>query len=167
MNLELSLKQTLKLTPQLLQSMQVLQMSTQELADYMEDLVQTNPAAELTEPAAQGDESEELWRRMQSLADADHQNRQYLSPDREELDPLARVGTDGGLDETLTLHLTRQLERSHAPTLVLRRPSSCVPAWTRTAISGTSCPTCPTPPVCPSAPWSRGWSCSRVWTRRG
>ena len=120
MNLELSLKQTLKLTPQLLQSMQVLQMSTQELADYLEDLVQTNPAAELTEPAAQNDESEELWRQMQSMADADHQNRQYLSPDREELDPLARVGTDGGLDETLALHLTRQLERSHASTLVLR-----------------------------------------------
>ena len=120
MNLELSLKQTLKLTPQLLQSMQVLQMSTQELSEYLEDLVQTNPAAELTEPAAQGDESEELWRRVQSMADADHQNRQYLSPDREELDPLARIGTDGGLDETLSLHLTRQLERSHASTLVLR-----------------------------------------------
>ena len=61
MNLELSLKQTLKLTPQMLQSMEVLQMSTQELADYIQDLVQTNPAAELTEPTAQGDESEELW----------------------------------------------------------------------------------------------------------
>lgn len=120
MNLELSLKQTLKLTPQMLQSMEVLQLSSLELADYIQELVQTNPAAELTEPAAQTDESEELWRRMQSLADADHQNRQYLSPDREELDPLLRVGTDGGLDETLTLHLTRQLERSHAPTLVLR-----------------------------------------------
>lgn len=95
MNLELSLKQTLKLTPQMLQSMEVLQMSTQELADYIQDLVQMNPAAELTEPAAQSDESEEMWRRLQSLADADHQNRQYLSPDREELDPLARVGTDG------------------------------------------------------------------------
>ena len=53
MNLELSLKQTLKLTPQMLQSMEVLQMSTQELADYIQDLVQMNPAAELTEPAAQ------------------------------------------------------------------------------------------------------------------
>ena len=70
MNLELSLKQTLKLTPQMLQSMEVLQMSTQELADYIQDLVQMNPAAELTEPAAQGDESEEMWRRLQSLADA-------------------------------------------------------------------------------------------------
>lgn len=120
MNLELSLKQTLKLTPQMLQSMEVLQMSTQELAEYIQELVQTNPAAELAEPAAQGDESEELWRRLQSLADADHQNRQYLSPDRDELDPLARVGTDGGLEDTLALHLTRQLERSHASTLVLR-----------------------------------------------
>ena len=45
MNLELSLKQTLKLTPQMLQSMEVLQMSTQELADYIQDLVQMNPAA--------------------------------------------------------------------------------------------------------------------------
>lgn len=43
MNLELSLKQTLKLTPQMLQSMEVLQMSTQELADYIQDLVQMTP----------------------------------------------------------------------------------------------------------------------------
>ena len=91
MNLELSLKQTLKLTPQMLQSMEVLQMSTQELADYIQDLVQMNPAAELTEPAAQSDESEEMWRRLQSLADADHQNRQYLSPDREELEDLSQA----------------------------------------------------------------------------
>lgn len=120
MNLELSLKQTLKLTPQMLQSMEILQMSTQELADYIQELVQSNPAAELTEPTPQSDETEELWRRMQSLAEFDHQNRQYVSSDREELDPLARVGTDGGLGETLALHLTRQLERSHTSTLVLR-----------------------------------------------
>ena len=120
MNLELSLKQTLKLSPQMLQSMEILQMSTLELNEYIQDLVQENPAAELSEPADQGDEGEELWRRLQSLADLDHQNRQYVTADRDELDPLARVGTDGGLEDTLLLHLTRQLERSKAPTIVLR-----------------------------------------------
>ena len=120
MNLELSLKQALKLSPQMLQSMEILQMSTLELNEYIQELVQENPAAELTEPADPGDEGEELWRRLQSLADLDHQNRQYVTADRDELDPLARVGTDGGLEDTLLLHLTRQLERSHASTLVLR-----------------------------------------------
>ena len=120
MNLELSLKQALKLSPQMLQSMEILQMSTLELSEYIQELVQENPAAELAEPADPGDESEELWRRVQSMADQDHQNRQYVTPDREELDPLARVGTEGGLEDTLLLHLTRQLERSRASTLVLR-----------------------------------------------
>ena len=120
MNLELSLKQTLKLSPQMLQSMEILQMSTLELNEYIQELVQENPAAELAEPPDPGDESEELWRRLQSLADLDHQNRQYVTADRDELDPLARVGTDGGLADTLLLHLTRQLERSHASTIVLR-----------------------------------------------
>ena len=120
MNLELSMKQTQKLSPQMLQSMEILQMGTLELGEYIQELAQENPAVELTEPAAPGDESEELWRRLQSLAELDHQNRQYVAADREELDPLARVGTDGGLGDTLLLHLTRQLERSRAPTLVLR-----------------------------------------------
>ena len=120
MNLELSLKQALKLSPQMLQSMEILQMSTLELSEYIQELVQENPAAELAEPADPGDESEELWRRVQSMADQDHQNRQYVTPDREELDPLARVGTEGELEDTLLLHLTRQLERSRASTLVLR-----------------------------------------------
>ena len=95
-------------------------MSTLELNEYIQELVQENPAAELAEPPDPGDESEELWRRLQSLADLDHQNRQYVTADRDELDPLARVGTDGGLADTLLLHLTRQLERSHASTIVLR-----------------------------------------------
>ena len=45
MNLELSLKQTLKLSPQMLQSMEILQMSTLELNEYIQELVQANPAA--------------------------------------------------------------------------------------------------------------------------
>lgn len=120
MKLEMTQKQELKLTPQMLQSMELLQMSAQELEAYLQELVQENPAAELSEPEERQDEGEELWRRMQSLADQDNQNRQYVAAEREELDPLARIGTDGGLEDTLLLHLSRQLERSQAPTLVLR-----------------------------------------------
>ena len=120
MKLEMTQKQELKLTPQMLQSMEILQMGTQELEAYLQELVQENPAAELSEPEERPDEGEELWRRMQSLADQDNQNRQYVAAEREELDPLARIGTDGGLEDTLLLHLSRQLERSQAPTLVLR-----------------------------------------------
>lgn len=120
MKLEMTQKQELKLTPQMLQSMELLQMSAQELEAYLQELVQENPAAELSEPEERQDEGEELWRRMQSLADQDNQNRQYVAAEREELDPLARIGTDGGLEDTLLLHLSRQLERSQAPTPVLR-----------------------------------------------
>ena len=115
MQLELSLKQSLKLNPQMLQSMEILQMSTVELNEYVQELVQENPAAELVEPSAPTDESEELWQRVQSMADCDFQNRQYITPDREELDPLARVGTDGGLAYTLARHLGHQLSRMDLP----------------------------------------------------
>ena len=156
MKLEMTQKQELKLTPQMLQSMEILQMSTQELEAYLQELVQENPAAELSEPEERPDEGEELWRRMQSLADQDNQNRQYVAAEREELDPLARIGTDGGLEDTLLLHLSRQLERSQAPTLVLREPNFWRPAWTRPGISGRRWKTWPRRPDCPPRCWRRG-----------
>lgn len=121
MKLEMTQKQELKLTPQMLQSMEILQMSTQELEAYLQELVQEKPrrrAVRAGERPGRGGGS--CGGRMQSLADQDNQNRQYVAAEREELDPLARVGTDGGLEDTLLLHLSRQLERSQAPTLVLR-----------------------------------------------
>ena len=93
---------------------------------------------------------------MQSLADQDNQNRQYVAAEREELDPLARIGTDGGLEDTLLLHLSRQLERSQAPTLVLREPNFWRPAWTRPGISGRRWKTWPRRPDCPPRCWRRG-----------
>lgn len=62
MKLEMTQKQELKLTPQMLQSMELLQMSAQELEAYLQELVQENPAAELSEPEERQDEGEELWR---------------------------------------------------------------------------------------------------------
>ena len=45
----MSLAQTLKLSPTLLQSMSILQMNTQELSDYLNDLALENPVMEYTE----------------------------------------------------------------------------------------------------------------------
>ncbi len=56
MKLEMTQKQELKLTPQMLQSMELLQMSAQELEAYLQELVQENPAAELSEPEERQDE---------------------------------------------------------------------------------------------------------------
>ena len=90
MNLELSLKQALKLSPQMLQSMEILQMSTLELNEYIQELVQENPAAELTEPADPGDEGEELWRRRAPLyaafADGEIDNNGTLAGTLEQIE---------------------------------------------------------------------------------
>ena len=48
-SLKTELRQELKLTPQLLQSMEVLQMNSQELLDYLGNLSEENPTLELSE----------------------------------------------------------------------------------------------------------------------
>ena len=48
-SLKTELRQDLKLTPQLLQSMEVLQMNSQELLDYLGNLSEENPTLELSE----------------------------------------------------------------------------------------------------------------------
>ena len=48
-SLKTELRQELKLTPQLLQSMEVLQMNSQELLDYLGRLSEENPTLELSD----------------------------------------------------------------------------------------------------------------------
>ena len=133
--LEMTQKQELKLTPQMLQSMEILQMSTQELEAYLQELVQENPAAELSEPEERPDEGEELWRRMQSLADQDNQNRQYVAAEREELDPLARIGTAGWRTPFCST-CPGSWSAARPPPWCSGEPNFWRPAWTRPGISG-------------------------------
>ena len=46
MELNLSQKQTQTLSPQMMQSMEILQMGSQELLEYIEEAVQENPVLE-------------------------------------------------------------------------------------------------------------------------
>ena len=100
-----------KLSQQQIQSVELLQMSAPELEVYLRELAQENPVVELEEarPEGEGPREAELLGRLSWLEDNDRQNRYYQHMDEEELDPLARVGTAGGLEETLFRFLSRQL----------------------------------------------------------
>ena len=50
MELNLHIKQSQTLSPQMLQSIKILQMGTQELAEYIGETIQENPAIEILLP---------------------------------------------------------------------------------------------------------------------
>ena len=83
--MELHLEQSQKqiLSQQMIQSVQILQMTTQELTEYMKQEVLDNPVLELerTEPEERG---EERLRKLEWLAGLDEQNRSSYRYDRED-----------------------------------------------------------------------------------
>ncbi len=111
--MELQQTQTQKLSQRQLYSVELLRLGAQELDAYVRELAQENPLieAEETQPAAPGPGRSELLDRLNWLEDNDRQNWFYQRFSDEELDPLAWVGTGGGLEETLTSFLSRQLDR--------------------------------------------------------
>ena len=111
--MELQQTQSQKLSQRQLYSVELLRLSTLELERYVRDLAQENPLVELEEPApvSQSEERDDLLGRLRWLEDNDRQNWFYQQFSDEELDPLARVGTSVGLEETLVSFLSRQLDR--------------------------------------------------------
>lgn len=107
--MELSQVQTQQLNHQQLMGLKVLQMGTMELEQYLRELTQENPLVDLEPEAPAPEKEDELLRHLQWLEDNDHQNFYCNQLSEEELDPLSRVGTDGGLEETLFRFLSRQL----------------------------------------------------------
>lgn len=82
MGLELTMSQVQTLSPQVIQSLEVLQMNTQELLDYVRELAMENPVVELTSaPAESIGVPSELAQRMEWLENTDHQNRWYHRQD--------------------------------------------------------------------------------------
>lgn len=110
--MELSLKQKQLLTQQQLQSIEILQLSTLELSQYLQALAMENPVIDLEEPPHEPlSPDPDILHRLQWLEDNDHQNRYYLRGEEDTLDPFYQVGHSGGLEESLTSFLLRQLER--------------------------------------------------------
>jgi len=112
----MELRQTQKqtLSQRQLYSVELLRLGALELDAYIRELAQENPLIEVEEspsPTAPAPDRSELLDRLRWLEDNDRQNWFYQQYSDEELDPLARVGTGGGLEETLVSFLSRQLDR--------------------------------------------------------
>lgn len=112
--MELRQTQTQTLSQRQLFSVELLRLGALELDTYIRELAQENPLIEVEEaepPAAPAPGQSELLDRLRWLEENDRQNWFYQQFSDEELDPLARVGTGGGLEETLVSFLSRQLDR--------------------------------------------------------
>ena len=108
MELKLEQKQMQILSPMLIQSMEVLQMSSQELLEFVERTLQENPVLEAEEHFEhRRDEREEL-RKLEWLESNDRQNSCYYRQDDEDR-PLAPFGVAENEEETLYGHLLFQL----------------------------------------------------------
>ena len=111
MELNLTQKQTQTLSPQMMQSMEILQMGSQELLEYIEEAVQENPVLEPQENYDKQDEFSVLRRKLEWLESTDPQNRYYHQQDTEEEDdPLKNYGTVGDEDENLYYYVLSQLK---------------------------------------------------------
>ena len=110
MELNLSQKQTQTLSPQMMQSMEVLQMGSQELLEFIEEAVQENPILEAEEKCDRQDEFAVLKRKLEWLESTDPQNRYYHQQDTEEEEsPLHNFGTVEHTDEDLYYYVLSQV----------------------------------------------------------
>lgn len=108
--LKAELRQQLKLSPQLLQSMEILQMNSQELLEYLGRLTEENPLLEQEESASLRDAYEDLRRRA-SWIDGGVYGATFAHAENA---PPERGAADRDL-ESLAAFLRDQLERRRLP----------------------------------------------------
>ncbi|MBR1456444.1 MAG: RNA polymerase factor sigma-54 [Oscillospiraceae bacterium] len=111
MELKNTLKQTQTLTPQQLQSIEILQMNGQELAEYLENQTLENPVLEIVHREAGRDGTEETLRKLEWLSAADRQNSAYYREDYEAASESDRQQDPADpRQEDLADYLKRQLD---------------------------------------------------------
>lgn len=115
MKLDLTIKQTATVTPQMITSMAVLQLGIQELADYIETLSNENPLVELDWPE-QAASTAQFTEKLRWLRQNDWQNKSYYSGEQ---DPH-NAERSNYAGETLTEHLKEQLFTAKAEPHILR-----------------------------------------------
>ena len=71
--------QTLALSQRMIQSAEILQMSSQELETYLKDMAVENPVIDIEERYEAPKSEEDLQRKLEWLASSDEQNRVYYS----------------------------------------------------------------------------------------
>lgn len=104
-------KQTHQMNQQQIQNLEILQLSTLDLESYVQELALSNPLVEPEDPVLsyESDRDDELLSKFRWLEENDSQNYFYQHMSAEELNPLDRTGTEGGLEETLFRFISRQL----------------------------------------------------------
>lgn len=111
MELNMSLKQSQSLSPQMMQSMEILQMGSQELLEYIQETAQENPVLEMDEKYDRADEFDVLRRKLEWLESTDVQNRYYHQQDAEDdTDPISNYGTVEEGEENLYFYVLSQLK---------------------------------------------------------
>lgn len=127
MDLNLTVKQTQTLSPQMVQSMEILQMGSQELLEYIEEAVQVNPVLEADQAHGQTDEFSVLRRKLEWLESTDTQNRYYHQQDSEgDTDPLSNYGGIEDGEENLYFYVASQLQVLDLPTDLMAAASYLV-----------------------------------------
>ena len=110
MELSMNLRQTQTLSPQMMQSMEILQMGSQELLEFIEETTQTNPVLEVDEKYDRRDEFDLMRRKLEWLEATDTQNSWYHRQDVEEdADPMANYGGVENGEEDLYRYVLSQL----------------------------------------------------------
>lgn len=105
MGLELQIKQSQALSERMIQSVKILQMTTQELESYINDLALENPAMEVTEHPKESIE-EQRWSRF---SQEDYYYRRQRHNNDDEFDPKSSWNIEGDTGETLYDFLWSQI----------------------------------------------------------
>lgn len=121
MDVLLEQKQVQKLYPQMIQSMEILQMGTAELREYVEELLLENPVLEREESPPQEETGSLLLGRLEWMAA--HSRRERGAPPGDIRDPADAVSDPA--EESLYDHLSAQVPW-HKLSPVLRRGVECV-----------------------------------------
>lgn len=108
---KLTQSQDLVLSQKMIQSMEILQMSTTELAEYLEKASQENPVIDLDEQdtSRDFDRREDIQRKLEWLESTDRQNKVYYQNDREEIDHMQSAHDIKDNGETLQDYLESQI----------------------------------------------------------
>jgi RNA polymerase sigma-54 factor len=120
MDLNMSVKQSMVLSPQMVQSMEILQMGSQELLEYIEGIMQENPALEIAEKRDdKKDEFSVLRRKLEWLDSTDvHERSYHYDDDAEKPDPVSNYGSAEQWEEHLCQFLLSQLPEKKLPPLL-------------------------------------------------
>lgn len=121
MELSMKLKQNQALSPQMMQSMEILQMGSQELLEYIEETAQENPVLEVDERYDRQDEFDVMRRKLEWLESTDVQNRVYHQQDAEDdgTGPISNYGTMEEQEENLYYYVLSQLNMLDLPAGVM------------------------------------------------